>query len=78
MRLIESNLNQGAKVILALHCEMLRVVPHTEDITTTCYFNSNLKTIVRNDIISEEYTVMSNEILENTVRPNKKETRKSS
>ena len=52
---------------VALHCEMIRVDPDTEeDVTTICYFNSNLKTIVRQDIISEEYTVMSNEILENT------------
>ena len=66
-RLIESNLNKGTKVKVALHCEMIRVDPDTEeDVTTICYFNSNLKTIVRQDIISEEYTVMSNEILENT------------
>ena len=65
-RLIESNLNQGTKVKVALHCEMVRVDPDTkEDVYTTCYFNSNLKIIVRKDIIDEEYRVMSNEILEN-------------
>ena len=47
---------------VALYCEMIRVDPDTEeDVNTICYFNSNLKTIVRKDIISEEYTVMSNE-----------------
>ena len=65
-RLIESNLNKGTKVKVALHCEMVRVDPDTkEDVYTTCYFNSNLKTIVRKDAIGEEYRVMSNEILEN-------------
>ena len=65
-RLIESNLNKGTKVKVALHCEMIRVDPETKDyVTTTCYFNSNLKTIVRKDTIGEEYRVMSNEILEN-------------
>ena len=40
---------------------MFRVDPDTEeDVTTICYFKSNLKTIVRKDIISEEYTVMRN------------------
>ena len=64
-RLIECNLNQGTKVKVALHSEMIRVDPDTkEDVTTTCYFNSNLKIIVRKDIIDEEYKVMSNEILE--------------
>ena len=64
-RLIKSNLNQGTKVKAALHCEMIRVDPETnEDVTTTCYFNSNLKTIIRKDTIGEEYRVMSNEILE--------------
>ena len=44
--LIENNLNRGTKVKAALHCEMIRVDPETnEDVTTTCYFNSNLKTI---------------------------------
>ena len=65
-RLIESNLNKGTKVKVALHCEMIRVDQETKDyVTTTCYFNSNLKTIVRKDTIDEEYRVMSNEILEN-------------
>ena len=65
-RLIKSNLNQGTKVKAALHCERIRVDPETkEDVTTTCYFNSNLKTIIRKDTIDEEYRVMSNEILEN-------------
>ena len=64
--IIENNLNKGTKVKVVLHCEMIRVDPDTkEDVYTTCYFNSNLKTIVRQGIISEEYTVMSNEILEN-------------
>ena len=64
-RLIKSNLNQGTKVNAALHCEMIRVDPETnEDVTTTCYFNSNLNTIIRKDTIGEEYRVMSNEILE--------------
>ena len=63
--LIENNLNRGTKVKAALHCEMIRVDPETnEDVTTTCYFNSNLKTIIRKDTIGEEYRVMSNEILE--------------
>ena len=63
--LIKSNLNPGTKVKAALHCEMIRVDPETnEDVTTTCYFNSNLKTIIRKDTIGEEYRVMSNEILE--------------
>ena len=31
---------------------------------TPCYFNSNLKTIIRKETIGEEYRVMSNEILE--------------
>ena len=44
---------------------MIRVDPETnEDVTTTCYSNSNLKTIIRKDTIGEEYRVMSNEILE--------------
>ena len=65
-RLIKSNLNQGTKVKAALHCEMIRVDPDTkEDVTTTCYFSSNLKTITRKDTIDEEYRVMCNEILEN-------------
>ena len=39
-RLIESNLNKGTKVKVALHCEMVRVDPDTkEDVYTTCYFN---------------------------------------
>ena len=64
--LIENNLNRGTKVKAALHCEMIRVDPETnEDVTTTCYFNSNLKTIIRKDTIDEEYRVMSDEILEN-------------
>ena len=55
-RLIESNLNKGTKVKVALHCEMVRVDPDTkEDVYTTCYFNSNLKTIIQKDIIDEEY-----------------------
>ena len=64
-RLIESNLNQGTKVKVALHCEMIRVDPDTkEDVTTTCYFNSNLKKIIRRNIIDEEeYRVMINRIL---------------
>ena len=64
--LIENNLNRGTKLKAALHCEMIRVDPETnEDVTTTCYFNSNLKTIIRKDTIDEEYRVMSDEILEN-------------
>ena len=48
------NLNQGTKVKAALHCEMIRVDPDTkEDVTTTCYFNSNLKTVIRKDTIDE-------------------------
>ena len=44
---------------------MVRVDPETkENVTTTCYFNSNLKTIIQKDTIDEEYRVMSNEILE--------------
>ena len=65
-RLIESNLNKGTKVKVALHCEMVRVDPDTkEDVYTTCYFNSNLKTIIQKDTVTGEYRVMSNEILEN-------------
>ena len=65
-RLIESNLNKGTKVKVALHCEMFRVDPDTkEDVYTTCYFNSNLKTIIQKDTVTGEYRVMSNEILEN-------------
>ena len=65
-RLIESNLNKGTKVKVALHCEMVRVDPDTkEDVYTTCYFNSNLKTIIQKDTVTGEYIVMSNEILEN-------------
>ena len=65
-RLIESNLNKGTKVKVALHCEMIRVDPETkEDVYTTCYFNSNLKTIIQKDTVTGEYRVMSNEILEN-------------
>ena len=48
---------------------MVRVDPDTkEDVYTTCYFNSNLKTIIQKDIIDEEYRVMSNEILENVAK----------
>ena len=51
---------------VALHCEMFRVDPDTkEDVYTTCYFNSNLKTIIQKDTVTGEYRVMSNEILEN-------------
>ena len=65
-RLIESNLNKGTKVKVALHCEMIRVDPDTkEDVYTTCYFNSNLKTVIQKDTVTGEYRVMSNEILEN-------------
>ena len=65
-RLIDSNLNQGTKVKVGLQCEMIRIDPETkEDVYTTCYFNSNLKIILRKDIIEEEYRVLSNEILEN-------------
>ena len=65
-RLIESNLNKGTKVKVALHCEMVRVDPdRKEDVYTTCYFNSNLKTIIQKDTVTGEYRVMSNEILEN-------------
>ena len=65
-RLIESNLNKGTKVKVALHREMVRVDPDTkEDVYTTCYFNSNLKTIIQKDTVTGEYRVMSNEILEN-------------
>ena len=64
-RLIESNLNKGTKVKVFLHCEMIRADPETnEDVTTTCYFNSNLKTIIRKDTSGEEFRVMSNEMLE--------------
>ena len=53
-RLIESNLNKGTKVKVALHSEMVRVDPDTkEDVYTTCYLNSNLKTIIQKDIIDE-------------------------
>ena len=65
-RLIESNLNKGTKVKVALHCEMVRVDPDTkEDVYTTCYFNSNLKTIIQKDTVTGEYRVMNNKILEN-------------
>ena len=44
---------------------MVRVDPDTkEDVYTTCYFNSNLKTIIQKDTVTGEYRVMSNEILE--------------
>ena len=48
---------------VALHCEMIRVDPDTkEDVYTTCYFSSNLKTIIQKDTVTGEYRVMSTEI----------------
>ena len=44
---------------------MVRIDPDTkEDVYTTCYFNSNLKTFIQKDTVTGEYRKMSNELLE--------------
>ena len=59
---------------VALHCEMVRVDPDTkEDVYTTCYFNSNLKTIIQKDTVTGEYRVMSNEIFRKCSKLSEKE-----
>ena len=69
VRLIESNLNRGIKVKLVLRCDMEKRNPATDEtIIQSPHFRSKLKVIIENNIISEEYREMTEEILENIAK----------